>query len=151
LWQADFPAETARIKAEQAGLGFSFEADCRFRNLTDQILEIEACTFSGCAVLEATAAAYGSLTSLAASGDGSATNALERARVGPKPTEPTAYDRTRTAALLNALRKAGIAPPSSGRRLSSADLGVLLAEKSISERINLRMLVRDAGIEPVAG
>jgi hypothetical protein len=51
---------------------------------------------------------------------------------------------------MQAMQRAGITPPHSGARLSAGQLQTILADKSISERISLRMLIAQAGIEPDA-
>jgi hypothetical protein len=79
----------------------------------------------------------------------SAVQDLDRARVGAKPPEPSAYDRNRADYLVAALRRAGIAPPPPGARLTAAQLQILVSgQETTSAKINLRLLCHDAEIAP---
>jgi hypothetical protein len=73
---------------------------------------------------------------------------LDRARVGTG-TEPTSHDKAKLAALLQAMRKAGVAPPYGGKRLSAAELASMLAaQETTAGKINVKLLCRDAEIMP---
>jgi len=61
----DFPVETGRIKAEKDKLGFSYECQSRIQDLSADPWVVEACMFTGAAVLYKDRAAY-TTTSLAA-------------------------------------------------------------------------------------
>lgn len=70
LYAADFPEETALIKARKDVLGFSYETAQNFvESLETEHLVLAACTFTGAAILRKDKAAY-QTTSLAASAAG---------------------------------------------------------------------------------
>lgn len=72
LYAADFPKEIAQIKADVSKLGFSWELkDIHVDDLTADPWVINACVFTGAALLQKQKAAYTS-TSLAAAADGAA-------------------------------------------------------------------------------
>jgi hypothetical protein len=68
FYAADFPEEVARIQAEQASLGFSYEVQASIQSPNADPLVISGCTFTGAAVLYKDKAAY-TTTSLAAHAD----------------------------------------------------------------------------------
>ncbi|MGZ3307266.1 MAG: hypothetical protein ACXU85_01775 [Xanthobacteraceae bacterium] len=68
FYAADFPEEVARIQAEQASMGFSYEVQARIQSPNADPLVISGCTFTGAAVLYKDKAAY-TTTSLAAQAD----------------------------------------------------------------------------------
>jgi hypothetical protein len=68
FYAADFPEEVARIQAEQASLGFSYEVQAAIQSPNADPLVISGCTFTGAAVLYKAKAAY-TTTSLAAHAD----------------------------------------------------------------------------------
>lgn len=68
FYAADFPEEVQTIQAEQEKLGFSFEAQSLMLNMKSDPLIVEACKFTGAAVLYKDKAAYYD-TSIAANAD----------------------------------------------------------------------------------
>jgi hypothetical protein len=76
---------------------------------------------------------------------------LDRARVGRRLTQPSPADIAKTRHLLRAMQRAAITPPGAGEPLTTAQFTDLLAGKTISERISLRMLCKQAGLTPSGG
>ena len=58
FYAADFPEEVQQIQAEQEKLGFSYEAQSLMRSMKADPLVVEACEFTGAAVLYRDKAAY---------------------------------------------------------------------------------------------
>jgi hypothetical protein len=113
-------------------------------------LTITGLQFTGAAVLKRSNAAY-EMTSLAAARDRGYSVVDQLADASMIGRKPSNADIAATRHLIQAMQRAGVTPPHSGAKLTAAQMDAVLAgQQTISERMAIRMLVHQAGIEPMA-
>jgi hypothetical protein len=142
---ADHPAEAARIQAEQADLGFSFEGHILASEPHTNPVLVTSLLFTGAAILRKDEAAY-TATQINCSAERSTMHRIPRIHatgIGTNLTVGDPVDQVIPVArpLLQLFRKRGIDGPAAGSRLSSTQLATLLDGAGITERLTIKCLL----------
>jgi hypothetical protein len=148
IWCADFPQHAARIRSDQAKLGFSFEAqEISVESLDADPLVIVACTFTGAALLQKSAAAFrGSAISMMAAKQRESLPVSDSLKIaaGAASTVNTFVPRQ----LIRIMASRGVTSPADVDRRDERQLAAILENRTPEDRIDLKAKIAAAGIYP---
>lgn len=158
IWCADFPQHATRIQLDQAKLGFSFEAqEITVESLNADPLVIVACTFTGAALLQKSAAAFRETAiSVMAAKEKEGLPVSEGLKMAASAASKF-VDRMQASAgnslaipmpLLRLMASAGVTGPADVDRLDERQLATILENRTPEVRIMLRTQIAAAGLYP---